>query len=553
MRHEMLGKLSQQFTWISLAAITCVGLTLVFFEYRQNLMFHAVQAEQVDSVERIQADFIRQAQAVANRDLIAIQESANANVSRLIANSLWRDEIGPFIEKADKAIANSCPPQQPRKCALDRRMRLRGLNAFDQLDRKVRALIQHSEVLKVKVYDLRGITVYSSDAEQIGEDQSGNPGIRDALAGRATSELEYKDAFNTFEGVANKVDVIGSYLSLRVAADERIAAVVETYTDVTPFVRRIEETMAAYEKAARANQAEIEARGQANGSQLFWRGVMQAFIVAALLAALFALLVAVVRRAQRIADRQVRERDAVKRHLAHTEKMRSLGQMVAGVAHQLNTPLAFSRSNVQMVRASLSKLHPLPAPLIIASEMLDDVMIGIDQMNELVRKLRDFTRLDREPTDSVDLREPLASVVYIARAVISTKIRVIESYTELPQITCNVSTLNHAFLNIIMNAAQAIQGEGVITITATSDSDNIEICIRDTGPGIPDDVLPHIFEPHFTTKPLGQGTGLGLSIAADAVAEHGGSIRVETYPGGGSAFFIALPVRPGNAALRITA
>jgi signal transduction histidine kinase len=242
----------------------------------------------------------------------------------------------------------------------------------------------------------------------------------------------------------------------------------------------------------------------------------------------------------------VRERDAVKRHLAHTEKMRSLGQMVAGVAHQLNTPLAFSRSNVQMVRASLSKLHPLPASLIVASEMLDDVMIGIDQMNELVRKLCDFTRLDREPTDSVDLREPLASVVYIARAVISTRVRVIESYTELPKITCNVSTLNHAFLNIIMNAAQAIQGEGVITITATSDRDNIEICIRDTGPGIPDDVLPHIFEPHFTTKPLGQGTGLGLSIAADAVADHGGSIRVETYPEGGSAFFIALPVRAGH-------
>jgi signal transduction histidine kinase len=86
----------------------------------------------------------------------------------------------------------------------------------------------------------------------------------------------------------------------------------------------------------------------------------------------------------------------------------------------------------------------------------------------------------------------------------------------------------------------------VITITATSDSDNIEICIRDTGPGIPDDVLPHIFEPHFTTKPPGEGTGLGLSIAADAVADHGGSIRVETQPGAGTAFFIALPAHPAR-------
>jgi two-component system NtrC family sensor kinase len=98
-----------------------------------------------------------------------------------------------------------------------------------------------------------------------------------------------------------------------------------------------------------------------------------------------------------------------------------------------------------------------------------------------------------------------------------------------------------------MNAAQAIQGEGVITITATSDNDRIEICVRDSGPGIPEDVLPHIFEPNFTTKPPGEGTGLGLSIAADAVADHGGSIRVETHAGVGTAFFIMLPVRSAHA------
>jgi signal transduction histidine kinase len=546
MRHEMLGKLAQQFTWISLAAITCVGLTLLFFEYRQNLMFHAVQTEQVGAVERIQSEFMRQAQAVAMRDLVAVQEGANANISRLIANSLWRGEIAPLIAEAD-ALTNSCPARRSAdNCTNGRRVRLENLRTLGRLDKNVRALIQHTAVLKVKVYDLRGITVYSSDPEQIGEDQSFNPGIQNALGGRATSELEYRDSFNTFEGLANKVDVIGTYLPLRVGEEDRIVAVIETYSDVTPFVRQIEETTAAYTRAARANQEQIEARGAATARQVLLRGVMQAIIVAVLLAALFALLLAVVRRAQRIADKQVRERDAAKRHLAHTEKMRALGQMVAGVAHQLNTPLAFSRSNVEMVRAALNKLHPLPAPLIVASEMLDDVMIGIDQMNELVRKLRDFTRLDREPTDSVDLREALGSVVYIARAVMSTKIRIIESYTELPKVNCNVSKLNHAFLNIIMNAAQAIQGEGVITITATSDSDNIEICIRDTGPGIPDDVLPHIFEPHFTTKPPGEGTGLGLSIAADAVADHGGSIRVETQPGAGTAFFIALPAHPAR-------
>jgi signal transduction histidine kinase len=105
-----------------------------------------------------------------------------------------------------------------------------------------------------------------------------------------------------------------------------------------------------------------------------------------------------------------------------------------------------------------------------------------------------------------------------------------------------VSQLNQAFLNIVMNAAQAIEGDGVIMICSVRRNAFIEVSIRDTGPGIPDDVLPHIFEAHFTTKPAGEGTGLGLSIALDAVTDHGGTITVDTRKGNGTAFLIQLPL-----------
>ena len=105
-----------------------------------------------------------------------------------------------------------------------------------------------------------------------------------------------------------------------------------------------------------------------------------------------------------------------------------------------------------------------------------------------------------------------------------------------------MSQLNQAFLNIVMNAAQAMHGGGVIMICAVRRKDCIEITIRDTGPGISDEVLPHIFEPHFTTKPAGEGTGLGLAIALESVVEHGGTINVDTREGSGTAFFIQLPL-----------
>jgi signal transduction histidine kinase len=159
----------------------------------------------------------------------------------------------------------------------------------------------------------------------------------------------------------------------------------------------------------------------------------------------------------------------------------------------------------------------------------------------LVENLRDFTRLDRAKVTSFDLNKGLRNVAYIAKSVIPTRVQVVENYSPLPAIDCNPSQLNQVFLNLINNAAQSIPDEGTVTVRSSVENQRIRIDITDTGGGIAADVLPHIFDNFYTTKPVGEGTGLGLPIAKTIVAEHGGEINVASSVGKGTTFTVYLP------------
>ena len=264
--------------------------------------------------------------------------------------------------------------------------------------------------------------------------------------------------------------------------------------------------------------------------------------------------------------------------LVQSEKMASLGQMVAGIAHEINTPLGYVQNNVaigqdlflqiqsmiaeyealidnllneqaseEQIAAQMQQIAELRSD-VNAREMLGemhglmgDSLYGIAQISELVLNLKNFSRMDAAATEAVSLNDCIESALNIGRNVLKNKVEVIKELGELPAITCAPSQLNQVFLNLFTNAAQAIEGQGRLHIKSWATDDAVHIWVTDNGKGIPQENLTRIFDPFFTTKPVGEGTGLGLAITHQIIQQHGGEIRVDSRVGEGTRFHIKLP------------
>jgi signal transduction histidine kinase len=281
--------------------------------------------------------------------------------------------------------------------------------------------------------------------------------------------------------------------------------------------------------------------------------------------------------------KQLKESEA---QLIQSEKMSSLGQMVAGVAHEINTPLAYVKSSLGSVSGKLQELTRLAAETEKLLELLrsgaatpqelaeqfglteqliaqlrdhhgldelqalaKDGLHGIGQISEIVANLKNFSRLDRSKVASFNLNEGLDSTLMIARHELKHH-AVKKNYGNIPPITCSPSQINQVFLNLINNAAQAtVAGKGVIQLTTRREgAGHVAVEVADNGKGIPPEVLPKIFDPFFTTKEVGKGTGLGLSIVYKIVEQHGGKISVDSTVGVGTRFTVVLPLQPPAAA-----
>jgi signal transduction histidine kinase len=264
--------------------------------------------------------------------------------------------------------------------------------------------------------------------------------------------------------------------------------------------------------------------------------------------------------------------------LVQSEKMASLGQMVAGIAHEINTPLGYVQNNVtmgqelfQQIRVMIAEYEALVDNLLdeqtsevhIAAQMqqiagmradvnaqemlgemhglMDDSIYGIGQISELVLNLKNFSRMDAAATEAVSLNDCIESALNIGRNILKHKVEVTKQLGELPPITCAPSQFNQVFLNLFTNAAHAMQEQGTLHIESWFGDDAVHIRVTDNGKGIPPENLARIFDPFFTTKPVGEGTGLGLAITHQIIQKHGGRISVDSRVGEGTCFLITLP------------
>jgi signal transduction histidine kinase len=252
---------------------------------------------------------------------------------------------------------------------------------------------------------------------------------------------------------------------------------------------------------------------------------------------------------------------AAQAQLLQSEKMASIGQLAAGVAHEINNPIGFVYSNLGTLDGYVKELLALArqaavaAPVGAAADsdieflaedipaLLRETREGLDRVKKIVQDLKDFSHADHaEEWEWCDVLKGLESTLNIVHNELKYKATVHRNFAPLPPVLCLPSQLNQVFMNLLVNAGQAIEAKGNIQIDTAHDGTHVWVDVRDDGCGIKPEVLGRIFEPFFTTKPVGKGTGLGLSVSYAIVKKHHGEIAVESEPGRGTRFRVRLPL-----------
>ena len=266
---------------------------------------------------------------------------------------------------------------------------------------------------------------------------------------------------------------------------------------------------------------------------------------------------------------QKAELERLQAQIVHSEKMASLGQLAAGIAHELNNPAGFIYGNMELLKEFISGLgrvlnvyDQMQFPVNVAGQlnlikkeihydsllpeidsMITDCREGAERIRDVVENLRLFSRLDEAEVKKVDLHEGIDSTIrLLSRYYGAGGIRIVREYGVLPPVSCYAGQLNQVWMNLLVNAAQAVEADGEVRISTWAERDSVVVNISDSGCGIPAELLTKIFDPFFTTKPVGEGTGLGLSISYGIIERHGGAITVTSDARTGTTFTVKIPV-----------
>ena len=265
---------------------------------------------------------------------------------------------------------------------------------------------------------------------------------------------------------------------------------------------------------------------------------------------------------------QRQEVQRLQHRLVHTDRLSAIGQLAAGVAHEINNPACYILANLGFIRESLDDLRDkiessgtdpkqiealvagaLSDALAEADEAIADSIHGTERICKIVRELRPFSRIERGELEPVDLNQVVESAINLTGNEIRHRAELVRELTELPRVVGDRAKLCQVAVNLITNATQSIEAgaadKNTITITTDVDGDQVVLRVSDTGSGIPENVRKRMFEPFFTTKEREVGTGLGLAICAETIRKHGGAIEVESSVGQGTTFTVRIPRNTG--------
>jgi PAS domain S-box-containing protein len=250
--------------------------------------------------------------------------------------------------------------------------------------------------------------------------------------------------------------------------------------------------------------------------------------------------------------RDLRELEALRGRLVVSGRLAAVGELAAGIAHEINNPLAYVRANLSLLRQHWESLgvelekseSSVSCDDLIAegAEMIDESLEGVDRATAIVRDVKGLAHAGRGERSVADLNELLDGVLRMAAPQLRVTAVIEKDYGALPLVHCAPQELQQVFLNLILNASQAIVQRGVIRLRTEAQAETVTVWIEDDGCGIEAELLDRIFDPFFTTKPVGEGTGLGLGIAHEIVRKHGGKITFDSKPGRGTVVGVRLPM-----------
>ncbi|MFZ1375050.1 MAG: response regulator [Geothrix sp.] len=474
-------------------------------------------------------------------NLVVMGEANNRALTQTLANSL-RPKLNSYL-----AVAQTLPTAQLRE--------------HPQREAFQAAIVGHLQglsVVKVKVYDLQGRTLFSTEAKQIGDDKSGNLGFQGARDGIVRSELVHRHRFSAFEQEIADRDLLSTYIPVRSASGGGVEAVFEVYDDVTPFLVFINQTqrLAVFwvvgifgllyaflflivRHADGVIRNQYHEREAAEEALRLWQATLEQRVEERTLALASANLGL---------EAEMAERKLTEERLRQSEKMQAVGQLAGGVAHDFNNQLTPILGYSEML------LNRLDDPVL--QKYASHIRTAATRAADLTNQLLAFSRKGNYISVTVDIHKVIAEVIALLEHSLDKRIEIRQQLEANPHTVLGDPTqIQNALLNLAVNARDAMPGGGKLTFTTSvveqqadpADPESLagrylEVCVVDTGTGMTAETQRHLFEPFFTTKPVGEGTGLGLAAVHGAVKNHHGRVRVESQLGVGSTFAVRLPL-----------